>query len=181
MAGAAFLHFAVLGAVYADSPARAKLMYTVASWTAYLVCPFCIMVGTKVDDVVRYLGYARAVAINKGYGAGPGKTCSMTGDGDERNVPEFVNRVRALVAEQYLAAGVQPPDNSPFKGLSPFFSDDLYWVDANRLWVVLFCHAFFLGVFKDFMEAIVAKGAAAEVSRRHGTSCVQPQHLPLHL
>jgi hypothetical protein len=171
LAGTAFLHFAVLGAVYADSPARAKLMYTVASWTAYLVCPFCIMVGTKVDDVVRYLGYAHAVAITKGYGAG--KTCSMTGDGDDRYVDEFVNRVRAHVAEQYRAAGVQPPDNSPFKGLSPFLSEDLYWVDANRLWIVPFCHAFFLGVFKDFLEAIFAKGAAAQVSKCHEMFCVQ--------
>ncbi|WIA19765.1 hypothetical protein OEZ85_005679 [Tetradesmus obliquus] len=163
LAGTAFLHFAVLGAVYADSPARAKLMYTVASWTAYLVCPFCIMVGTMVDDVVRYLGYAHAVAITKGYGAG--KTCSMTGGGDDRYVDEFVNRVRAHAAEQYRAAGVQPPDNSPFKGLSPFLSEDLYWVDANRLWIVPFCHAFFLGVFKDFLEAIFAKGAAAQESK----------------
>uniref|UniRef100_A0A383VYW7 Uncharacterized protein n=1 Tax=Tetradesmus obliquus TaxID=3088 RepID=A0A383VYW7_TETOB len=131
MAGSVFLHFAVLGAVYADSPARAKMMYTVASWVAYLVCPFCIMAGTKVDDVVRYLGYARAVAIDRGCGAG--KTCSMDDGGDERYVSEFVNRVRAHVAEVYRAAGVQPPDNSPFKGLSPLLSDDLYWVDANRL------------------------------------------------
>lgn len=138
-------------------------MYTVASWTAYLVCPFCIMVGTKVDDVVRYLGYAHAVAITKGYGAG--KTCSITAGGDDRYVDEFVNRVRAHVAEQYRVAGVQPPDNSPFKGLSPFLSEDLYWVDANRLWIVPFCHAFFLGVFKDFLEAIFAKGAAAQESK----------------
>ena len=166
MAGSVFLHFAVLGAVYADLPARAKMMYTVASWVAYLVCPFCIMAGTKVDDVVRYLRYARAVAIDRGCGAG--KTCSMDDGGDERYVSEFVNRMRAHVAEVYRAAGVQPPDNSPFKGLSPLLSDDLYWVDANRLWIVPFCHAFFLGVFKDFMEAIFAKGAAARVSWLHG-------------
>jgi hypothetical protein len=127
------------------------------------------MAGTKVDDLVRYLGYARAVAIDKGMGAG--KTCSMLGDGNERYVPEHMNRVRALIAEQYRSAGLQPPEHSCFKGLSPLLSPDLYWVDANRLWVVPFCHAFFLGVFKDFMEAIFAKGAAAQVSSSISCAC----------
>jgi hypothetical protein len=127
------------------------------------------MAGTKVDDVVRYLGYARAVAIDKGLGAG--KTCSMDGDANERYVGEAMNRVRALVAEQYRAAGLQPPENLCFKGLSPLLSPDLYWVDANRLWIVPFCHAFFLGVFKDFMEAIFAKGAAAQVSSSMSCAC----------
>eukprot|EP00883_Tetradesmus_obliquus_P012537 jgi/Sobl393_1/539/SZX70654.1 len=44
-------------------------------------------------------------------------------------------------------------------------SPELNRVNANRLWIVPFCHAFFLGVFKDFMEAIFAKGAAARDSK----------------
>lgn len=159
--GSAFIHFAVLGAVYADSPARAKLMYTLASWTAYLACPFCMLAGTKVDDVVRYLGFAAAVAVTRGMGAGKQLSMELSA-ADNRLVPENLQRVRAAVAEQYRTRGVQPPDNSPFKGFSPLLDPELYWVHANRLWIVPFCHAFFLGVFKDFLDAVFAKGAANE-------------------
>lgn len=149
-----FLLYAVLGGVYADSPARAKLMYTLASRSAYLACPFCLLSGSMVDGVVRYLGVAAAVQVVRGLGLG--KSYSMAVNDSARLVSSDSERVRALVAEQFRVHGVQPPDDTPFKGYTPFF--DLYWVDANRLWLVPFYHAFFLGIYKDFLDQVFAKG-----------------------
>jgi hypothetical protein len=68
--GAAITHLVMLSGVYADSPARAKLMYTVASWTSYFTCAFCSLIGSSVDAVVRFLGYAQPVQVDRGPDAG---------------------------------------------------------------------------------------------------------------
>ena len=63
-----------------------------------------------------------------------------------------------LLAILFLDAGLETPSHIPIKGLSPLLK--LHYVDFNRLWVVPFCHAFYLGVFKDFLDAIFAKRAS---------------------
>lgn len=60
----------MLTGIYADSPARAKLMYAVASWTAFFACPFCKFMGTTCDNVVQYLGYSKPAEVTKGHYAG---------------------------------------------------------------------------------------------------------------
>jgi len=151
--GEPFHHYAVLGGVHADSPARCKLMYTIASFTAYLACAFCKLMGTKVGHVVRYLGYAAPVTTTAGVGLG--KEYQM-GVQDGRVLSEAEMRAQAATAEYYRACRLEPPPGNRFKGYSPLISD-LYWVDPRRLWIVPFCHAFYLGVFKDLMKLMFAK------------------------
>jgi hypothetical protein len=64
--GTLITHLIMLSGIYADSPARAKLMYTVASWTSYFTCPFCKLIGTSVEGVVRFLGYSEPVHVDRG-------------------------------------------------------------------------------------------------------------------
>lgn len=117
-----------------------------------------------VDNVVRFLGFAAAVAVVRGLGAG--NSYSMAVNDTARYISARLQHVRALVAEQYRLQGVQPPGNTPFKGYSPLFH--LYWVDPNRLWVVPFCHAFYLGIYKDFLDHVFAKGQQVY---SHPTAC----------
>lgn len=154
-----FTHYAVLGAVYADSPARSKLMYSLGSFTAYLACAYCKLTGTMVGRVVRYLGYAKSVATTMGVGAG--KNYQMGGSAQaperrERLMTESEIKAQAVAAEFYRARGFEPPPGNRLKGYSPVLRN-LYWVEPRRLFVVPFCHAFHLGVFKDFMQCVFAK------------------------
>lgn len=160
--GEAFTHYAVLGGIYADSPARAKLMYTIGSWIAYLTCPFCKLTGTMVNKVVRYLGYAKPVPTTQG--VGKGKSYQM-GKPDGRLMTAKEMKVQAIAAEYYKVRGFEPPPGNRFKGHSPFLRR-LYYVDAVRLWIIPFCHAFQLGVVKNFLSNMMAKV-------KKGKVCVQ--------
>ena len=57
----------------------------------------------------------------------------------------------------FCLAGVETSSDQPIKGFSPLLK--LHYVHSNRLWIVPFCHAFYLGVFKDCLNAIFAKKA----------------------
>lgn len=162
--GAAFIHYVVLGAVYADSPARAKLMYTIASWTAYLTCPFCKLMGCMKNRVVRYTGYAQPAPTTQGLGSG---TAYQMGKADGRLMTDSEMKAQAIAAEYYRARGFEPPPGNRFKGYSPLLRR-LYYVSPQRLWVVPYCHAMYLGVFKDFMKIVCAKKTTQrdEVSAR---------------
>lgn len=58
-------------------------------------------------------------------------------------------------------AGIANDGLSAIKGYSPLLRS-LHYVHFNRVWIVPFCHAFFLGVFKDHLDAIFAKKASAD-------------------
>jgi hypothetical protein len=159
--GAPFHHYAVLGGVHADSPARSKLMYTIASFTAFLACAFCKLMGTKVCGVVRYLGYAEPVLTTVGVGVGKLFHMGPTGASD-RLMSDAEMKAQAAAAEYYKARKLEPPPGNRYKGFSPLVRD-LYWVDPRRLFIVPFCHAFYLGMFKDLMKMMFAKKQRAEV------------------
>lgn len=151
--GQVFKHFAVLGGVFADSPARAKLQYTQGSFLAYFGCAFCKLMGTMCGRVVRYLGYCRPVLTTAG--AGQGNSFQM-GRSDGRLLKRVEQRAQALAAALNKARGFKPPPGNRFKGLSLILRD-LYWVHPTRLWVVPFCHAFYLGVFKGWLNRVFEK------------------------
>jgi len=153
-AGAAFRHMVMLTGIYADSPARAKLMYAVASWTAYFACAFCKLMGTMCDTVVRYLGYSKPAEVTKGHHNG----CSFQmGVNDSSRMITHEGQVsRAAVERVTYEAGVAHDGLSAIKGYTPLVRC-LHYVDFNRIWIVPFCHAFYLGVFKDFLNAVFAK------------------------
>lgn len=158
--GKPFQHLAVLSGVHADSPARSKLMYSLGSWTAYFVCAFCKLVGTKAGKVVRYLGFAAPVLTTAGVGAG--ESIQMGAQG--RLLTEAEMRAQAIAAEYHKARGLEPHPGNRFKGYSPLVRS-LYWVDIRTLWVIPFCHAFFLGVFKDYVKLACAKKAQVRTHR----------------
>lgn len=151
--GPQFTHYAVLGAVYADSPARAKLQYALLSWTAYLTCPFCKLMGTMKNKVVRYLGYAEPVPTTQG--VGKGKSFQM-GRADGRLLSDRETKAQAVAAEYYRARGFEPPPGNRYKGYSPLVRG-LWYVNAARLFVVPFCHAFYLGVLRNFLNIVFSK------------------------
>lgn len=128
-------------------------MYTIASWVAFLACAFCKLVGSKVDGVMRYLGYLLPVKTE--VGAGAGQEFQM-GRSDGRLLTEKEQRAQARAAAYNRARGYEPPPGNRFKGHSPLIRE-LYWVDPRRLWVIPFSHAFSLGVFKDFLAKLFAK------------------------
>ena len=102
-AGAAFRHMVMLTGIYADSPARGKLMYAVASWTAYFACAFCKLMGTMCDTVVRYLGYSKPAEVTKGHHNG----CSfqMGVNDSSRMITHEQQMARAAVERVTYEAG----------------------------------------------------------------------------
>lgn len=70
-------HFIVISGIFADSPARWKLWYAVASALAYRACSFCRLCGTLVNKVVRFLGWAAPATVTEGPPEEIGKTYSM--------------------------------------------------------------------------------------------------------
>lgn len=159
--GEPFHHYAVLGGVHADSPARSKLMYTLGSFTAYLACAFCKLMGTKVGSVIRYLGYASPVLTTVGVGVGTEHHMAVEA-GRERLLSVEEMKAQAAAAEYYKACRLEPPPGNRFKGYSPLVRD-LYWVDARWLWIVPFCHAFYLGVLKDYVRLLFDKKESKQV------------------
>ncbi|KAF6249641.1 hypothetical protein COO60DRAFT_1686595 [Scenedesmus sp. NREL 46B-D3] len=172
--GAMFLHFAVLGGVYADSPARAKLNFSIGSFLAYFACPFCKLAGTLRGKTVRFLGYCLPVLTPAG--VGKGKWFQMgASDGRLLQPPEQI--AQAIAAAFNRARGFQPPPGNRYKGYSLLLRD-LYWVHPSRLFVVPFCHAFHLGIFKDLMHLLFGKEARSGARDEGGTAAANPLRIP---
>ncbi|WIA36729.1 hypothetical protein OEZ86_008001 [Tetradesmus obliquus] len=163
--GAAFLHFAVLGGIYADSPAAAALRYSIKSFTAYFSCAFCKLVGTMCDGTVRFCGYIKPVLTPAG--AGQGRSYQM-GAQDGRLLSDLEQRAQATAAAFNRARGFEPPHGNRFKGFSPLLR--LYWVRVSSLFVVPFSHAFHLGIFKGLISSMFAK----ESKQQDGTAAANP-------
>lgn len=68
VAGSPFQHRGYISGIAADAPMAAKLAYTVASFTAYIACVYCKLVGTRVCGTTRYLGYREPARADKGLG-----------------------------------------------------------------------------------------------------------------
>lgn len=54
----------------ADAPMRAKILYFVGSFLAYLVCVYCRLCGVRRAGTMRYVGYVAPVTADRGQGAG---------------------------------------------------------------------------------------------------------------
>jgi hypothetical protein len=156
--GSPFLHFAVLAGVFADSPARAALMYTIKCFVAYFACPFCKLVGTMIGSTVRFCGYCQPVFTHAG--VGQGKSYQM-GAQDGRLLSDLEQRAQAAAAAFNRARGFEPPPGNRFKGSSPLLQ--LYWVRISSLFVVPFSHSFHLGVFKNLISRMFAKESRQQV------------------
>ena len=175
--GVPFIHRIFLCGVYADSPARAKLMYTLANWLAYVVCPFCVLVATAVGSTRRYLGYCEPVrgGLRRGEpgqawpmerqvlmdGGGPGRQQDQA-QLDSITMLHLATRAgqeaaKPSVQREHVGAALR------FTGCSPLLR--LPYVDAKTLWIIPIAHAFLYGVVKDFVGAILAPGSRGQVSR----------------
>jgi hypothetical protein len=163
--GEAFNHTIFLSSVYADSPFRAMLMNTVKSFTAFMACCFCWRCGTRVEGVVRYLGYAAAVVAT--LGMKKDASFQMGVDDDSWGVTSEHHMARAEVVDKAR----EDPTVSKAKlnsytkrfgshGVSVLVKE-LDYVDYNNLWIVPFGHAFLYGVVKNFVEAFVVPREAA--------------------
>lgn len=68
--GAPFQLKGFIAGIYADAPARAKLLYFVASFTAVLACVWCRLTGVRKGSTTRYTAYAHEVRARQGPGLG---------------------------------------------------------------------------------------------------------------
>ena len=68
--GEIIFHQGFIANTYGDAPMRAKILYFVGSWLAYLVCAYCRMCGTRKAGTMRYVGYVEPVTASHGKGAG---------------------------------------------------------------------------------------------------------------
>lgn len=80
MLGPSTKHFIIISGIFADTPARWKLWYSLASAIAYRACSFCRLCGTLVNKVVRFLGWAGPVTVTEGPPEEIGQTYSMADD-----------------------------------------------------------------------------------------------------
>ena len=72
-------------------------MYAVASWTAYFTCPFCKLMGTMCDTVVRYLGYSKPAEVSRGQHDG---CCFQMGVNDSSRMFTHQQQVARAVVER---------------------------------------------------------------------------------
>ncbi len=161
--GADFTHYVVVTGVYADAPARQKLVKSMGH-AAYLGCMFCCLTGELMHGTMRFLGYADPAPISRGLGvhrfasAGSGvPVAQMVVDADRLHIHDGLQWLRAMGVE-HPAAGAAPPDPAFIGvcGVSVFF--DLLWYSSfTQLFLVPLCHAFHHGVLKNFLTAIVGK------------------------
>ena len=73
--GEAFIHRGFIAGIHGDSPARAKILYFVGCFTAYLVCVYCRLCGIQKQRTRRYTGYVAPVTAVRG--VVPGKAYQM--------------------------------------------------------------------------------------------------------
>ncbi|KAF6250103.1 hypothetical protein COO60DRAFT_1629987 [Scenedesmus sp. NREL 46B-D3] len=153
---------------------RAKLNFSIGSFLAYFACPFCKLAGTLRGKTVRFLGYCLPVLTPAG--VGKGKWFQMgASDGRLLQPPEQI--AQAIAAAFNRARGFQPPPGNRYKGYSLLLRD-LYWVHPSRLFVVPFCHAFHLGIFKDLMHLLFGKEARSGARDEGGTAAANPLRIP---
>ena len=152
--GDAFVHKGFLSGLYADAPARAKVLYTICSFIAYLACAYCRLTATRKGGVNRYLGYTEPVTSCAGPGAGQAFDMTEAGAAGRRYNEATVD---ALIdaAEGLRERGLSAADQLGFHGKSPLLTR-LSYIDASMFAVVPFAHAFCQGVAKDFFKAIFA-------------------------
>ena len=152
--GDAFVHKGFLSGLYADAPARSKVLYMIGSFIAYLACAYCRLTATRKGGVNRYLGYTEPVTSCAGPGEGRAFDMSEEGAAERRYNAATVD---ALIdaAEDLRQQGLGAADHLGFHGKSPLLTR-LPYIDASTFAVVPFAHAFCQGIAKDFFKAIFA-------------------------
>ena len=94
-------------------------------------------------------------SVNSGFVANSTRTITEHKLWQRCHISTFVKKKTVFS----FAVGVAHDGLSSIKGHTPLVRC-LHYVDFNRIWIVPFCHAFYLGVFKDFLNAVFAKKSA---------------------
>jgi hypothetical protein len=131
----------------------AKLMYSVACFTAYLMCIYCKLTAVRKGNVNRYTGYCKEVMCCAGPGLG--KKYRLGVHDDKRLYDSTSMRKMAEEAERLRQKGLSAVELMGFHGLSPLFIH-LWYLDIRTFHVLPFVHAFLQGIVKDFLKAIFA-------------------------
>lgn len=145
---------ALLCAVYADAPARSKVLCA-PGVTAFLACVFCRMCGITFppETVVRWLGYLAAVLAREGPNKDQSFAMGSTNDG-ARRYTDAQMRERMEAALDAVYEGISPEPTTGFKGPCVLVTQ-LPYVDATTLFVAPFCHSYLYGVVKDLVSAML--------------------------
>ena len=141
--GSKFIHRVVLLGVYADSPARVKLLNS-ASLSTYLGCFYCWMTGTQLHGSMRWAGYSQAARVERGFKEG--EQVQMGVNDHEFKIPSEVQHFRGRAVE----AGEITADTAGVHG-GCIIALMLPYVDITRLFLTPFNHAFDRGVLRDLL------------------------------
>ena len=141
--GSAFIHLVVLQGIYADSPARVKLL-NCASMNAYMGSFYCWMTGQHLHGSMRWAGYHEPVTIERG-----------ARQGDLLQMGVHDQRLRITNEEQCLRAGAVENGilNADFMGVHGgcIIARMLPYTDINTLFLVPINHALHRGVIRDLI------------------------------
>lgn len=150
-------HTPILGTLYADAPARAKLAKVMSSAVATLGCQFCWLNGTSVAGTTRFLGYLEPVATFLGHPQVISKKFQMGVEDAERQLTNAQQRDRAESVQALVdEGGIIDPGIIGAHG-NPSIFKELDHLDRNLCWAPPFFHMVFLGPFKHLL-AIMVKG-----------------------
>lgn len=100
-------HHGFVAHLYGDAPARAKVLYFVGCFTAFLVCVYCRLCGTTKGNTRRYLGYVQPAKAERGVGALTGSSFQM---GREHDAGENAAGSRQSTGGGGSQAVGPPPD-----------------------------------------------------------------------
>jgi hypothetical protein len=160
-------HKGFVSTLFADSPFRANLLYTVAGFVGYVACAFCKIRGVRKGPgergTMRYTGYAEPVLCTSG---GVEQQFQLGHNDEQRLHSSSDLKHLAATAELARQAGVDASATG-FTGQSPLLSY-LPWLDVRTASVVPFMHAYCQGVVKGFLKALFVSPKKAQPSAPAG-------------
>jgi hypothetical protein len=199
LAGSFRLHLVLMG-VFADSPARCKLMMSVPMSSSLLGCSRCCMNAVRVHNRQLWAGCSKAVIRRPGYNCHLAQThihgnACWCEDGDPQQSPRdillFDNRRLISNAEQLERdrsacdlAERGPVDYNKLGTWGHFILPQLLpYLSYNNICFLPFAHAFFRGVLNDFLRCIqqtkktLTAAAAPDLAAHEGLLAL---HVPPH-
>ncbi|KAG7668787.1 hypothetical protein KSW81_003806 [Nannochloris sp. 'desiccata'] len=168
-AGTPFYHIPILVFIYADAPARAKLLKSTGTAAAYLACFWCWLTGERVN-IEGELDISNGTMVMRGYAKHVEPSCGfvfgkitqrdgsvkvaepLSMDDRRRMVTEEHQSQREAAAEELISErNKEPAANLGCMGKC-IILPHLPYLNARNLFVLPLYHMLYLGVVKDFLK-----------------------------
>ncbi|KAG7674826.1 hypothetical protein KSW81_002338 [Nannochloris sp. 'desiccata'] len=168
-AGTPFYHIPILVFIYADAPARAKLLKSTGTAAAYLACFWCWLTGERVN-IEGVLDISNGTMVMRGYAKHVEPSCGfvfgkitqrdgsvkvaepLSMDDRRRMVTEEHQSQREAAAEELISErNKEAAANLGCMGKCIILTH-LPYLNARNLFVLPLYHMLYLGVVKDFLK-----------------------------